>query len=212
MLQATSAPVAQGGPPKPGWGELIDRIRSGDVSGLEDLYHVFTTGIRFFLYRRLGPQDLDDKVHDAFLAVAQAIRKGDVREPERLMGFVHTIVRRQIAAHLESLTAARRCRTDLGGAVVLSDRSPDPERNAIDQENEEVALRILNSINPRDREVLIRFYLQEQPAPQICREMRLSGTQFRLIKSRAKARFGELGRRRFSYRKGFQPEAQPVHS
>jgi hypothetical protein len=46
------------------------------------------------LCRQLGPQDLDDKVHDTFLIVVQAIRKGELREPERLMGFVHTVVRR----------------------------------------------------------------------------------------------------------------------
>jgi hypothetical protein len=33
--------------------------------------------------------------------------------------------------------------------------------------------------------------------------MNLTPTQFRLIKSRAKARFGELGKRRFARRSGF---------
>jgi DNA-directed RNA polymerase specialized sigma24 family protein len=44
----------------------------------------------------LGPQDLDDRVHDTFLIVVQAISKGDLREPERLMGFVRTVVRRLV--------------------------------------------------------------------------------------------------------------------
>jgi hypothetical protein len=46
--------------------------------------------------------------------------------------------------------------------------------------------------------VLIRFYLDEQTPDVICRDMGLTETQFRLIKSRAKARFGGLGKRRFS--------------
>ncbi|HJT88953.1 MAG TPA: sigma-70 family RNA polymerase sigma factor [Bryobacteraceae bacterium] len=204
MPQACPSPAGAGTTPNPSWGELVQRIHGGDADGMADLYRVFTTGIRFFLYRRLGPQDLDDRVHDAFLAVAQAIQRGGIRQPERLMGFVHTIVRRQIAAHLEAMAAARRCHTDVGGAIVLSDQRPDPERNAISRETKEVALRILKSIPGRDREVLVRFYLQEQSAPQICREMGLTGTQFRLIKSRAKARFGELGRRRFSHHKEFR--------
>ncbi len=57
---------------------------------------------------------------------------------------------------------------------------------------------ILRSISNRDREILTRFYLLEQTQQQICVEMQLSETQFRLLKSRAKARFGELGRREFS--------------
>ena len=68
---------------------------------MEELYRVFSRGVRFFLWRQLGKQDLDDTVHDTFLTVAEAIRRGDVREPDRLMGFVWTVVRRQLAAHIE---------------------------------------------------------------------------------------------------------------
>jgi DNA-directed RNA polymerase specialized sigma24 family protein len=75
-----------------------------------------------------------------------------------------------------------------------------PSRN----QNEEVARRILNSIGKRDREVLIHFYLDEQSPDVICRDMGLTETQFRLIKSRAKARLGELGKRRFSLGTGFR--------
>jgi DNA-directed RNA polymerase specialized sigma24 family protein len=85
----------------------------------------------------------------------------------------------------------------------LRDRQPDPERRAIERQNVDVALRILESLPRRDREILIRFYLQEQSPNQICRDMRLTATQFRLAKSRAKARFTELGRARFSRRSGF---------
>jgi hypothetical protein len=51
--------------------------------------------------------------------------------------------------------------------------------------------------------VLVRFYLEEQPAERICNDMKLTETQFRLIKSRAKARFGELGKARMAQRSGF---------
>ena len=35
---------------------------------------------------------------------------------------------------------------------------------------------------------------------EICRDLELTETQFRLIKSRAKARFGEMGKRRLALR------------
>ena len=185
----------------PCWTDVVRRIRGGDPAGMEALYRVFTKGIRFFLYRQLGPQDLDDRVHDAFLMVTESICRGDLREPERLMGYVRTVVRRQVAARIEEAVRARRSQTDVETAP-LSDRAPDPERSAIEHQKEELALRTLRGICRRDREVLIRFYLQEQSAGEICRAMNLTGTQFRLIKSRAKARFGELGRRRFSRHNG----------
>jgi DNA-directed RNA polymerase specialized sigma subunit len=54
----------------------------------------------------------------------------------------------------------------------------------------------IQKLSERDRDVLTRFYLYEETQEQICQEMQLTETQFRLLKSRAKARFGELGKRK----------------
>ena len=191
-------------PREPSWSRLVDRIRTGDPAGMEQLYGIFVKGVRFFLWRQLGPQDLDDKVHDVFLIITQSIQRGELREPDRLMGYVRTVVRRQVAAHIDSAVQARRNLQSIDPAMTLSDHQPDPERKVIEQENQDVALRMLGGLPKRDREVLVRFYLQEQSAEEICRDLKLTETQFRLIKSRAKARYGELGRRRSSQRSGFQ--------
>jgi RNA polymerase sigma-70 factor (ECF subfamily) len=182
------------------WAELVERVRRGESSALEELYRVFSKGIRFYLCRQIGPQDLDDKVHDLFLIIIQSIQKGELREPERLMGYVRTIVRRQVAAHIDDVVQARRNQTDMEYGLTLSDFRPNPERRVINEQNMALAMRILNSLHKREREVLMRFYLQEQTADQICSELDLTETQFRLIKSRAKARFGELGKRRMAQR------------
>jgi RNA polymerase sigma-70 factor (ECF subfamily) len=183
------------------WSELVARIRQDDLSAVEELYRVFSRGVRFYLCRQLGPQDLDDKVHEVFLIVTQAIQKGDLRDPARLMGYVRTVMRRQVAAYIEEAAQRRRQHADLEYGLAIRDGGEDPEKAAIERQQLEIAWAVLKAIGRRDREVLIRFYLQEQPAEKICREMSLTETQFRLIKSRAKARFGELGRRRLSLRR-----------
>ena len=165
---------------------------------MRELYDIFSTGIRFMLFRQLGPDDLDDKVHDVFLIIAQAIRNGELREPSRLMGYIHTIVRRQIAAYIDSPVNLRRNRVEVDFDQSLCDAHADPENEMIERENQELALSVLQSIPKRDREVLIRFYFKEESPAQICQALNLTETQFRLIKSRAKARFGELGRRRLA--------------
>ena len=184
----------------PCWAELVEKIRQNDPDGLEELYRVFSRGVRFYLCRQLGPQDLDDRVHDTFIVVAQAIQRGELREPERLMGYVRTIVRRQVAAQIEDNVLSRRQQFDLDWGLSVRDVASNPEQAAILQQNQQIAVRVLKSIAPRDREVLIRFYLWEQPAEQICTEMGLSDTQFRLLKSRAKARFGQLGKKKVTKR------------
>lgn len=182
------------------WAVLVARIRAGDAEGMEQLYQLFEKGIRFFLYRRLGPQELDDKIHDVFLIVVQAIRKGELREPERLMGFVRTIVRRQVAAHIDQMVHTRKEEQSLEPNSILPDRSRNPEEDAIGEQRTEFMRRVLRGLSSRDRDILTRFYLQEQSQEQICKEMDLSDTQFRLLKSRAKARFADMGRRRLESR------------
>ena len=76
------------------WAKLVERIQCGQDDGMEDLYRLFSKGIRFYLCRQLGTEELDDRVHDTFLIVVQAIQRGELREPQRLMGFVRTVVRR----------------------------------------------------------------------------------------------------------------------
>ncbi len=192
----------QGEAPQPDWAMLVDRIRQDDQYALEELYRIFSRGMRFYLCRQLGPQDLDDKVHDSFLIVVQAIRKGDLREPERLMGFARTIVRRQIAGHIDVAVQQRRQQVDLDTSAPLPDSGMNPEAAAMTKEEEQLAVSVLKGISKRDREILTRFYLEEQTQEEICRDMKLTETQFRLLKSRAKARFGELGRRKLT-RKNF---------
>jgi RNA polymerase sigma factor (sigma-70 family) len=186
------------------WVPLVERIRNNDPSAVEELYMVFSKGVRYFLWRQLGHQDLDDRVHDIFLMVVQSIQRGELREPERLMGYVRTVVRRQVAGYIHGAVNARSKQVAIDTGVPLSDYKPDPERRAIESQNTRVAMRILHSLPTRDREVLVRFYLQEQPAEQICHDLKITETQFRLLKSRAKSRYGELGRRRFARRTGFQ--------
>jgi RNA polymerase sigma-70 factor (ECF subfamily) len=163
---------------------------------MEELYRLFARGIRYYLCRQLGHQELDDKVHDTFVIVVQAIRRGELREPDRLMGFVRTVVRRQVAAYIDEVVHSRREELNLDLGVRVADRRFNPEQSAATQQKIELMLSVLRSLSDRDREILTRFYLDEQTQEQICQEMRLTETQFRLLKSRAKARFGEIGKRK----------------
>ncbi len=181
-----------------GWVELVERIRSGESDGMEELYQLFSKGIRFYLCRQLGSQELDDKVHDTFVVVVQAIRRGELREPERLMGFVRTIVRRQVAAHIDKVVHSRREQVELDSNIPVADPRENPEENAIFRQRAALIHRVLEELSGRDREILTRFYLHEESQEEICTEMDLTETQFRLLKSRAKARFGELGKKKLA--------------
>ncbi len=180
----------------PDWPSLVKRAQDGDGQAIEQLYGLFSRGIRYYLRRQLGPDEVDDKVHDTLLVVVKAIQCGDLREPERIMGFVRTVVRRQVAAYIDQAVHRRTHEVDMDIAIRLVDIGSNPELNALARERVDLARAVLEQMSATDREILCRFYLHEQSQEQICREMHLTETQFRLHKSRAKARFAELGRRR----------------
>jgi RNA polymerase sigma-70 factor (ECF subfamily) len=180
------------------WGVLVDQIKAGEETGMEHLYRLFSRGIRYYLCRQIGPQELDDRVHDTFLIVVKAIQHGDLREPERLIGFVRTVVHRQVAGYIEKAVHTRRDYTDVETGIPIADRNQNPEQQAMAKEKVELMKTALESLSPRNREILVRYYLKEQSREQICREMSLTETQFRLTKSRAKTKFGEIGRKKLA--------------
>ncbi|HEX3680950.1 MAG TPA: sigma-70 family RNA polymerase sigma factor [Bryobacteraceae bacterium] len=180
------------------WGVLVAQVKAGQDAGMEQLYKLFSRGIRYYLCRQLGPQELEDKVHDTFLIVVNAIKRGDLREPERLMGFVRTVVRRQVAAYIEQAVHTRREQADIETGITVADRKQNPEQEAMLRQKADLMKSALAALSQRDRDILVRFYLKEQPQEQICREMDLTETQFRLLKSRAKAKFGEIGRKKLA--------------
>ncbi|MDP9113344.1 MAG: sigma-70 family RNA polymerase sigma factor [Acidobacteriota bacterium] len=150
-----------------GWVKLVGRIRASQTDGMAELYHLFSKGVRFYLCRQLGLQDLDDRVHDTFVLVVQAIRRGELREPERLMGFVRTIVRRQVASHIDKAVQTRREQLDLDASSRVADPHGNPEEAAIFQQKGDLIRKVLSELTSRDREILTRFYLEEETQEEI---------------------------------------------
>jgi RNA polymerase sigma-70 factor (ECF subfamily) len=180
------------------WARVVGRIAAGDEDACAELYSQLR-GLRFFFARRLRPEDVEDRFHDVILTVIQNIRHGVVREPDRLVGYVHTIAQRAVAGRINALHTERQHRTEAEGRIV-SDPALNPEMLAVEREKDEIAKRILMALPERDREVLIRFYLDGHAAERIQHEMGISETQFRLVKSRAKARFASLVKTRLAPR------------
>ncbi len=177
------------------WRALVSQIRSGDDTGMQQLYKLLNRGIRYYLCRHLGPQELEDKVQDTLLIVVHAIKRGHLGEPEHIMGFVRTVVRRQVAAYTKQTVHCRRTHADLEVDITAADRKWNPEQEAIIRKKAELMKSALSSLSQTDRNILVRFYLHEQPREQIYREMDLTEAQFRLLKSRAKAKLLEIGRK-----------------
>ena len=178
--------------------ELVRRVQGGDASGMLDLYDYILAGLRPYLARQLRPQDYRDNVHNIFVDVVVAIQHGQLRDPERLMGFARTIARRKVSSYIDSAAWDRRNQVELESLFGLASPGATPELEMLSREQKDVVRLTLARLTDREAEILSRFYLHEQAEPQICSEMHLTHTQYRLLKWRSKARFEQLSRRRMA--------------
>lgn len=193
--------VADVGQMTENWVRLTQAIRAGDDASTTDLYALLTAPLRVRLSRVVSPDEVDDSLHEVVVIVLEAIQRDGLRDPQRLAGFVRTIAHRRTVAYIRRRMLRRRF-VDDPEAVASHDGSP--EDGAARKERVEQLARVMRRLKARDREILDRFYFREQNAAQICREMCLTGTQFRLFKSRAIARCFDLAKTRAS-----QPPPSP---
>lgn len=171
---------------------LVGKVRDGDQAAMERLYSLLMGGLRGYFRRQFRDDTAQDRAHNVFVITVNAIRSGQLREPERLAGFVRTVSRRQAADAIRLLERMRR--GDNAARENVPDGRANPEEALWEQQKLERMRRALASLCDRDREILSRFYVNEQPVDMICLEMGLNLTQFRLLKSRAKARLIESSR------------------
>ena len=174
------------------WSEIIEEIRNGNEQSIDGLYAAVSDCARARLYRSVEPQAVDDHVQEILMIVLAAIRSGELRDPECLMGFVRTVTRRQVGVHIRAMMLRRRRMVSMEFAPFVSASRESPEARLVLRQRVAAVTRVLEKLCERDRDILTRFYYEEQDSEDICREMQLTATQFRLYKSRALARCCEL--------------------
>lgn len=176
----------------PSFNEVVDNVRDGHPEGLEQLYRVFRI-LSGSLRRQIGYQDFDDRVHDMFIVVVEAIRDGKLREPAALPSYIHGVARLSLCSKIGVRSRHDRLSGTLRHWVWSRCNNATPEETLADRERAQIMRDLLSTLTPKEREIITRFYLHEESKDDICREMRLTETQFRLAKSRAKQRLSRMG-------------------
>ena len=169
---------------------LVERSQNLCDGADEELYHFLVRSIGKFLTRRLGPHDGEDALHDIFLIVITAVRSRRLNDPRCLTAYIHTVARRTIMAAMKE-----RAQTVAGWEFSIIPSKGNQELDLVWKERGAMATRIFQALPAREREILTRFYLEEQTKEEICAAMHLSPDQFRLLKSKAKLRLEERARR-----------------
>jgi RNA polymerase sigma-70 factor (ECF subfamily) len=172
---------------------LVGRIRTGDPAAEAELVERYSPGLSYLLRKITGDAALSDDLHqETFRIALHRIRAGELREAEKLSGFL-----RQTAKNLAFAEYRRGARWQ-GVEELQPERQPvDPAASQLSRllQAEEAGLvrRLLQELkSSRDRQILYRFYIAEDDKETICRDLGLSSLHFNLVLFRARGRFRQL--------------------
>ncbi len=176
-------------------GRLVARIRAGDASAESELVARFSRGVRFLLLELARDASLADDLHqETFRVLLPKLRAGDLRDPDRLPGFVRALARNLFLAHL------RRRRQQRLEPLTDAAAPPDPAPSALDsvlRAEHARAVRVLLAelTTPRERAVLLGLYVTGQPKARLCAELGVSAAHLNTIVHRARLRLRALVQR-----------------
>lgn len=148
-------------------------------------------GLMNVLTRRVGdPQLARDMLQDAIVTALAKVDDGVEVSPQHVAGYVFRTALNHLRNH-------RRHERQNGGADVLDGIADERAPTALEQSqrdsNRALVRRVLHEMNvPRDREVLVRLYLDDQDRERICEDLGLSDVQFNKVVARARERLRRL--------------------
>jgi RNA polymerase sigma factor (sigma-70 family) len=157
------------------------------------LVRLYKNGIAIIIGRIVHNESAtEDLSQETFRIALEKIRDGDVREPERLSGFICGVAR-NIA--IEYVRRMRRLvnQEEVGNAEQIPDPHPDQFEQLWRKERAEIVRQVLNEMKvQRDSDVIFRFFIADEDGDTICADLGLTKRQFSLILYRALRRYREL--------------------
>jgi RNA polymerase sigma-70 factor (ECF subfamily) len=173
--------------------ELVKRIIAGDSAAEEDVVQRYKQGVAIIIDQIVRSRsDTEDVSQDTFKIVLAKVRRGDLREPDRLSGFVCGVARN---AAIDYIRRARHLKNQegIGNAEQIPDPAPSQLEEILKQEKAAVVRQLINELKiKRDRDLLLRYYIAEEDKDKICADFGLTRAQFNNVIFRATARFKEL--------------------
>jgi len=170
---------------------MVRRIIDGDRAAEAEFVARYARGVRMIVSRTSSDRSaVDDLCQETFAVALEKVRRGDVRDPDRLSGFVCSLARNLVVDHFR-----RAARTSVGVVPDRPDPSPDPLDQLLARERAVSARAVLDELgSERDRQILLRFYVAGDSKEDICSDFGLSSLHFNRVLFRARERYRVLYR------------------
>lgn len=174
--------------------DLVRRIRSGDPRAEEEMIARFGEGLTFLLRRwTRGHSDAEDLYQETFRLGLEKIRRGEVRDPERLAGFLRSLARNLSIEHYRKATRRGAREEEIETAADTANPDTGQLGQLLRKEKVTLVRHLLGELgSERDRQVLFRFYIAEEDKESIRSDLGLTAPEFNLVLFRARRRYRDL--------------------
>lgn len=170
-------------------------------AALDPVQHLATVyrdypGLRALIMRRVrDPQLAADILQDAAVTTLEKLRAGKIAQPSAIGGYLYRVALNHLRNYRRKDRAAVSSSADLES---LPDPANASDVGDIDREHWAHAARSILDELPtvRDRDILVRFYLNDESREDICSALALSEEHFNRVIFRARNRFRSLLERR----------------
>jgi RNA polymerase sigma-70 factor (ECF subfamily) len=164
-----------------------------DRAAIESLITKQYTGLRLLILRRTGNAEVAaDLLNEAACTTWEKWQAGLIQRPEEIGGYIFQVAMNLLRNHRRNVGE----RSDRRAAPHALDVLPDETEQTDHWLEKKIALQVKRIIaelrTPRDREILARFYLEDQDKDTICRDLSLDKDQFDKVLHRARGRLKEL--------------------
>jgi RNA polymerase sigma-70 factor, ECF subfamily len=151
--------------------------------------------LQVFLHRRIARDAAEDLLQRTFLQAIKKIRSEGLDDPSNLGGYLYRTACKLATTYWRG-ELSRRHDNDRELLSNLKDEALSLEERL---EHEQLARSVRDLMEhlplQRDREVLERYYLREEPRTEIRESLQLTDMQFNQVLWRARQRFGDILRR-----------------
>ena len=174
--------------------ELVHRIVSGDPAAEAELVRRFSRALTFLLKRLTRDETAaEDLYQETFRLVIEKVRGGELRDAERLPGFVSSMARNLFLGSVRRSGRRQKWHGDAETTETAPDPAPGQLTKLLAQERAAAVRQVLAELkNDRDREILSRYYIADEKKEDICSDLELSDLHFNRVLFRARQRYKEL--------------------
>ncbi len=173
--------------------KLAERVGRGDAAAEAALVGRYERGVLQILLRETTDRELArDLTQQTFLIVLEKLRAAPLEDPSRLAAYLAQTARNLLIAEKRRFVR-RKTQADPDAVMNAADEGPRQE----DQREADSAAQLVRKLlmqlkSERDRLVMVRFYLDEEPKSTICEDLKLTEMQFNLVLFRARDRLRHL--------------------